>query len=66
MITLKEAPDMLTTREAAEILRRKKNTLRLWAAKGNGPIQPVRLKPGGLLLWRKADILKLIYGESDS
>ncbi|TSE20757.1 hypothetical protein Talka_00420 [Tepidimonas alkaliphilus] len=49
---------ILTTHEAAEILCRKPQTLRVWASLGRGPLQPVRIS--GRLGWRTADVLRLI------
>ena len=51
---------LLTTREAAEILRRAPQTLRTWAMRDDGPIRPVRTKPNAPLLWRRADIEALM------
>jgi hypothetical protein len=48
----------LNTREAAEILRMKPQTLRTWACYDNGPIRPIRLR--NRLLWPRADIDKLL------
>lgn len=58
---IKDLPDLLETHEAAAVLRRKEQTLRCWAMRGNGPLQPVRLhSKGGRLLWPRAQILALI------
>jgi hypothetical protein len=51
---------LLTTREAAELLRRSPQTLRVWAMKESGPIFPVRTRPNAPLLWRRTDIEALI------
>jgi hypothetical protein len=53
---------LLTTNEAAQLLRRSPVTLRKWAmASGKeGPIQPVRTMRGAKLLWRLSDIEELI------
>jgi hypothetical protein len=48
----------LTTEEAAVLLNRKPQTLRQWACKQNGPIQPRRI--GNRLHWSPADIRKLV------
>jgi hypothetical protein len=48
----------LDTKEAARHLRREAQTLRSWACKGTGPIKPIRI--GGRLLWRTADIRRLL------
>jgi hypothetical protein len=59
--TQKEIPKMLRTSEAAKALHRSKQTLRLWASKCSGPIQPVRLNGyRGPLLWRESDIIALL------
>ncbi len=50
----------LTTKEAAEILRRSPNTLRDWAIIGNGPIKPWRTARRAPLLWRVSDINNFI------
>lgn len=46
-----------TTRQAARYLNLKEQTLRTWACKQKGPIQPVRIS--GRLGWRWADLLAL-------
>jgi len=48
---------LIPTEEAAEAISRAPSTLRKWAMRGDGPIQPVRADGG--LLWRVADLLKL-------
>ena len=48
----------LDTKEAARHLLREPQTLRSWACKGSGPIKPIRI--GGRLLWRTADIRRLL------
>jgi hypothetical protein len=50
----------VSTSEAARLLCRKPQTLREWSAYERGPIRPVRL--GGKLLWRVADIERLLSG----
>ena len=52
--------EVLTTAEAATALNRKPQTLRRWAFKKNGPIQPVRIN--GRLAWRAADLRALLDG----
>jgi hypothetical protein len=54
---------LLTTREAADLLRRSPQTLRVWAMNENGPITPVRTRPNAPLLWRLADIEALICSQ---
>ena len=59
-------PELMETPEAALAVRRAAQTLRVWAMKGNGPIQPVRFfGRGGRLVWRKADILRLINADGE-
>ena len=53
-----ESRAALDTKEAARHLRREAQTLRSWACKGTGPIKPIRI--GGRLLWRTADIRRLL------
>ena len=48
----------LPTSETATHLSRRAQTLRVWACKGTGPIKPIRI--GGRLLWRTADIRRLL------
>lgn len=50
---------ILSTKDAAELLNRRPQTLRKWACLG-GPIRPVRIN--GRLAWRLDDIKKLIEG----
>ena len=53
-------PELLTTKEAAELLRRSPQTLRNWSTKG-GPIDPVRINgKGSRLNWRRIDVERLI------
>lgn len=49
---------VLSTREAAELLARSPATLRKWASRNLGPIQPVRIC--GRLGWRVQDLAKLL------
>ena len=44
----------ITTREAAHYLNRAQQTLRTWAMRGDGPVQPRRVN--GRLAWPTADI----------
>ena len=60
-----EIPQMLTTAAAAAALLRSPQTLRLWACTGRGPIQPVRIRKNGPLLWRKSDIDQLLNQEHE-
>ena len=53
---------MMTTREVGEALHRSPQTLRCWAMRGNGPIQPVRTRHGAPLLWRKSDVIAVLNG----
>jgi predicted DNA-binding transcriptional regulator AlpA len=49
---------VLSTREAAELLARSPATLRKWASRNLGPIQPVRIC--GRLGWRAQDLAELL------
>ncbi|MDP3279954.1 MAG: DNA-binding protein [Nitrosomonas sp.] len=51
---------ILTTGEAAFYLNRKPQTLRCWAMKQDGLLQPVRIN--SRLGWRVADIKSLLNG----
>ncbi len=53
-----EIRSSLATREAAYHLSRSPQTLRVWACKGDGPIQPIRV--GGRLAWPTDAIRKLL------
>jgi hypothetical protein len=48
----------LTTKEAAYLLNRAPQTLRVWATYDNGPIRPQRVN--GRLMWITKDIAALI------
>jgi hypothetical protein len=48
----------LTTKEAARLLNRAPQTLRVWAMYQNGPVRPLRVN--GRLLWATEDVMKLI------
>lgn len=54
---------MLTTTEAARLLNRKEQTLRMWSCMGNGPISPVRIC--GRLAWRVSDVEALLNGTGE-
>lgn len=56
----KALPEILTTKEAATVLRRRPNTLRQWACQHRGPLKPVKLY--NRLGWRKDEILALLEG----
>lgn len=53
---------VLTTKEAAHLLNRAPQTLRVWATYENGPIRPQRVN--GRLLWATKDVMKLILPPS--
>lgn len=53
-----EARTGLPTDEAAAHLNRDEQTLRRWACKGDGPIQPRRV--GARLLWPTAKLRELL------
>ena len=64
-IDTNNVPELLETIEAAKILRRAPQSLRAWACKETGPLKPVRLfGKGGRLLWRRADVEKILNGEN--
>lgn len=48
----------VTTAEAAYYLNRASQTLRSWASKGNGPLQPLNVC--GRLAWPVADIRRVL------
>lgn len=48
----------LTTKEAAHLLNRAPQTLRVWATYENGPVRPQRVN--GRLLWATEEIVKLL------
>ena len=48
----------VTTAEAAHLLNRRPQTLRMWACMENGPIRPIRVH--GRLGWRISDIQRLL------
>ena len=48
----------LATAEVAQILGREEQTLRLWASRQTGPIQPKKV--GGRLLWLTEDVQRLL------
>jgi hypothetical protein len=56
------ASAILSTKDAAAILTRRPQTLRIWACYENGPIRPVRIH--GRLGWRVQDIQALLSGTS--
>jgi hypothetical protein len=49
---------VLTTAEAAFYLNRSQQTMRRWACKNSGPIEPVRVNR--ILSWRVKDIKSLL------
>jgi predicted transcriptional regulator of viral defense system len=51
---------VITTEEAAALLNRKPQTLRVWASRENGPIRPIRIN--GRLAWKLNEIELLIAG----
>lgn len=55
---LLKAGRLLTTKEAAEVLRKKPNTLRTWSSTQKGPIEPVKVDRE--LRWRSDDIIELL------
>jgi len=57
-----QVPRVLTTKEAAALIRRAPQTLRQWASAGNGLLQPVQgnRSHGAPLLWYEADVIALL------
>lgn len=53
-----EARVNLSTADAAFHLSRAPQTLRVWASKSTGPIQPLRVH--GLLLWPTAELRRVL------
>ena len=53
-----ETRSALPTPEAAAQLNRAEQTLRLWAMRGNGPIQPLRIN--GRLAWPVAELRRIL------
>jgi hypothetical protein len=53
---------LITTEEAAALLRLRPQTLRRWACENSGPLKPRRI--GGRLRWLFADVKSLAAGES--
>ena len=53
-----ETRTALATPEAAYQLNRAQQTLRLWAMRGDGPIQPLRIN--GRLAWPVADLRRVL------
>lgn len=53
-------PQIMTTSEAAAFLNRSPATLRTWACKGTGPIQPRRINTR--LAWPVEDLRRLLEG----
>lgn len=54
---------MLTTREAADYLKMKPQTLHKWSSSGTGPVTPVKIgkRP---LRWPSTDILQIMEGKA--
>lgn len=48
----------LPTNEAAFHLNRAEQTLRIWASRQTGPVQPIRIR--GRLAWPTADLRRLL------
>jgi len=53
-----KAQGFFTTAEAADLLLRQPQTLRIWAMTGRGPIKPIKVL--GRLGWRKSDVQRLL------
>lgn len=52
----------LTTKDAARLLNRQPQTLRSWASKGNGLMQPIKI--GSSLAWPSDEVRRLMSGEN--
>lgn len=52
--------DVLDTTDAAWVLSRRPQTLRVWACSGTGPIRPVRRH--GRLYWAVSDLAHYLAG----
>jgi len=61
LAALANGRDFLNTDEAAHILNRSPQTLRLWSCQG-GPISPVRFNRR--LAWRVSDLSAVLRGEA--
>ncbi len=59
-LSVPDGVTFLTTAEAAIVLKRAPQTLRIWAMRGH-PINPVRIQ--GRLAWKVSDLERLINGE---
>lgn len=59
-MTSQPLPQGLSTKDAAQYLNRRPQTLRKWAAYENGPIRPVRIN--GRLMWPIAALERLLSG----
>jgi hypothetical protein len=55
---VRETRSALPTPEAAAQLNRAEQTLRLWAMRGDGPIQPLRIN--GRLAWPVTELKRLL------
>ena len=53
-------PQVISTKEAAALLNRRPQTLRIWSCHETGPIRPIRVN--GRLAWRVSDIAALLSG----
>lgn len=53
--------DVLSTPEAAHVLNRKPQTLRVWASTEAGAVRPLRIN--GRLAWRVADLAAVLNGQ---
>lgn len=59
----RECRTTLSTSEAAYHLNRAQQTLRLWAMRENGPIQPIRIN--GRLAWLVADLPRILQAPQE-
>lgn len=58
LVAMAGMPKVLGTAQAAAMLGRKPQTLRYWASKKRGPIEPIRIN--GRLAWRVTDLMAVL------
>ena len=56
-----EELEIVSTKEAARMLNRKPQTLRLYSHRGDGPLKPIKIH--GRLGWKLSQIKQLLRGE---
>ena len=55
---IESGTSLVSHTDFAKVMGYKENTIRIWASKGNGPIQPIIVN--GTYKWRLTDIRNLI------